>query len=142
MQHVCGAKIYWTWEPVNLVSGLENKFKVGLREMVCPDRKWVEVAVNWEGKRCRLAYYCSSSSSSSSSSSKWVVVATVAVIVVVVAAAAVVVIVIAVAIVVVVVVTVVVVIVVVVAVVVHECGSLSPRHGAASGCGWRNGLLY
>jgi hypothetical protein len=24
----------------------------------------------------------------------------------------------------------------------HECGSLSPRHGASSGCGWRNGFLY
>ena len=24
----------------------------------------------------------------------------------------------------------------------HGCGSLSPRHGASSGCGWRNGLLY
>ena len=24
----------------------------------------------------------------------------------------------------------------------HECGSLSPRHGASSGCGWRNGLQY
>jgi hypothetical protein len=24
----------------------------------------------------------------------------------------------------------------------HECGSLSPRHGASSGCGWGNGLLY
>jgi hypothetical protein len=24
----------------------------------------------------------------------------------------------------------------------HECGSLSPWHGASSGCGWRNGLLY
>ena len=24
----------------------------------------------------------------------------------------------------------------------HECGSLSPRHGAFSGCGWRNGLQY
>jgi hypothetical protein len=22
------------------------------------------------------------------------------------------------------------------------CGSLSPRHGASSGCGWRNGLRY
>jgi len=22
------------------------------------------------------------------------------------------------------------------------CGSLSPRHGASSGCGWRNGLQY
>jgi hypothetical protein len=26
--------------------------------------------------------------------------------------------------------------------VIHVCGSLSPRHGASSGCGWRNGLLY
>jgi hypothetical protein len=25
---------------------------------------------------------------------------------------------------------------------IHECGSLSPQHGAFSGCGWRNGLLY
>ena len=25
---------------------------------------------------------------------------------------------------------------------IHECGTLSPRHGASSGCGWRNGLLY
>jgi hypothetical protein len=24
----------------------------------------------------------------------------------------------------------------------HGCGSLSPRHGASSGCGWKNGLLY
>jgi len=24
----------------------------------------------------------------------------------------------------------------------NECGSLSPRHGASSGCGWRNGLQY
>jgi hypothetical protein len=24
----------------------------------------------------------------------------------------------------------------------HECGSLSPRYGVSSGCGWRNGLLY
>ena len=24
----------------------------------------------------------------------------------------------------------------------HVCGSLSPRHGASSGCGWRNGLRY
>ena len=24
----------------------------------------------------------------------------------------------------------------------HECGSLSPQHGASSGCGWRNGLQY
>ena len=24
----------------------------------------------------------------------------------------------------------------------HGCGSLSPRHGASSGCGRRNGLLY
>jgi len=24
----------------------------------------------------------------------------------------------------------------------HECGSLSPRHGASSGCGWRNTILY
>ena len=24
----------------------------------------------------------------------------------------------------------------------HECGTLSPRHGASSGCGWRNGLQY
>jgi len=24
----------------------------------------------------------------------------------------------------------------------HECGSLSPRHGASLGCGWRNGLQY
>jgi len=24
----------------------------------------------------------------------------------------------------------------------HECGSLSTRHGASSGCGWRNGLTY
>jgi hypothetical protein len=24
----------------------------------------------------------------------------------------------------------------------HECGFLSPRHGASSGCGWRKGLLY
>ena len=24
----------------------------------------------------------------------------------------------------------------------HERGSLSPRHGASSGCGWRNGLQY
>jgi hypothetical protein len=23
-----------------------------------------------------------------------------------------------------------------------ECGSLSPRHAASSGCGWGNGLLY
>jgi len=22
------------------------------------------------------------------------------------------------------------------------CGSLSPQHGASSGCGWRNGLQY
>ena len=22
------------------------------------------------------------------------------------------------------------------------CGSLSPRHGASSGCGWRNGFRY
>jgi len=42
-------------EPVKPVSGLENNFKVGLREMACPDTKWVEVAVNWEGKRYRLA---------------------------------------------------------------------------------------
>jgi hypothetical protein len=24
----------------------------------------------------------------------------------------------------------------------YECGSLSPRHGTSSGCGWRNCLLY
>jgi hypothetical protein len=24
----------------------------------------------------------------------------------------------------------------------HECGSLSPRHGASSGCGWRNSYRY
>jgi hypothetical protein len=24
----------------------------------------------------------------------------------------------------------------------HDCGSLSPRHGASSNCGWRNGLRY
>jgi hypothetical protein len=23
-----------------------------------------------------------------------------------------------------------------------QCEPLSPRHGASSGCGWRNGLLY
>ena len=28
------------------------------------------------------------------------------------------------------------------ALLIHGCGSLSPRHGASSGCGWRNGLLY
>jgi hypothetical protein len=44
-------------EPVNPISGLENtyNFKICLREMASPDRKWVEVAVNLEGKRCRLA---------------------------------------------------------------------------------------
>jgi hypothetical protein len=25
---------------------------------------------------------------------------------------------------------------------IKSIGSLSPRHGASSGCGWRNGLLY
>jgi len=42
-------------EPVNPTSGLENNFKICLREMACPDRKWVEVAVNLEGKLSRLA---------------------------------------------------------------------------------------
>jgi hypothetical protein len=26
--------------------------------------------------------------------------------------------------------------------VIHECGSLSPWHGASSSCGWRNSLQY
>jgi len=31
---------------VNPISGLGNNFKMGLRQMACPDREWVEVAIN------------------------------------------------------------------------------------------------
>jgi hypothetical protein len=37
-------------EPVNPITGLENNFKMDLREMACQDRKCVEVAVNMKGR--------------------------------------------------------------------------------------------